>query len=629
MKTLGKWRLGVALAALAIAAGIIGLRRTPAFAAAVELPVYDRLVVSYWPWKPAPSPAIALVTMSEEGFWRGLDDAKLADLLERIRSAKPTVIGVDLIRDNPLPPGIDRLRTAVLSEENGTTVFMSCGLPGAPGAAGFQAPAFLRDPDNLLDHVGLAVMPEDSPGRPMVRRGLAAVNGGALLTLPAQAAINHLAARQPQRLEALFTRLEEISSLPPDAGGYAGKSDAGNQFLLKPIRGIAALYPAIPAEEIASMPETELEQHFAGKIVFVGTEASLSQDEKPVAGNPNLRGIRLIAHTTAQLLRELDGGENPVGWTPWWIEDLAILVAAALCALLCAGIRGPLWLRIVTVVPLLCGAWWLVGAWMLVKNGLWLPVGAPLAATALTGISTHALMFLHERRDRRTMFSLMERHLSPEVADTIWQNNESLLAGHGTPPEIIVGTALFADLKGYSGITGEFQKSGRDREFIAWLNRYLQAIIPLIRAEHGFVQQFAGDGVFVIFGFPATRGGHAAQAVRCARAIAAAVAELNLTGDPALPLYFARVGIYTGEIICGTVGDSSHASYSFFGGTINKAARLESLRKDVHDTAAEPVRILASAPTRAADSTAMEPFLDGPLPLDPNLPPEIVWKVLL
>jgi adenylate cyclase len=288
-----------------------------------------------------------------------------------------------------------------------------------------------------------------------------------------------------------------------------------------------------------------------------------------------------------------------------------------------------LWLRIILTIPVLTACWIFAGMFLLTKAH-WLPVGAPALATVLCGISSHSLMFIRERRDRRAIYSLMEQHLSPEVTRAIWEHNEALLKGQGPPPEMIVATAMFADLKGYSGITADFQGTGRNREFIEWLNRYLQSVIPLIRAENGFVQQFAGDGIFVIFGFPASRdGNHAAQAVRCAKAIAGKVTDLNRVPEPASPPYHARIGIYTGEIICGSVGDQSHASYSFFGSTINKAARLESLQKAVHEVETEPVRILASDSTRlaAGESAAMIPFLDGPVILDPNLPPEAVWKV--
>lgn len=613
----------------------IGLRRSQWFAALVELPVYDLITVATWPWEAEPHPDIVLLTMSDEAFWRGLDDARLADLINRLSSADASVIAVDLIRDNPLPPGTETLENAVLGSGAGSAhVLMASGLPGSGESADFKAPAFLRIADRSLDHVGLAVMPLDTPGSPMVRRGLVAINGGEMLTMSAQAVARHLAKGDDEELAQAFEVLAEISDLPADAGGYAGWENdggdgAGNQFLLKPMRNAAKRYPVVAAETVAQMTDDEARDTFVGKIIFIGTEPNLTQDEKPVAGDPALRGVKIIAMATDQLLREAGGKEVPVRWMSNGTEDLAVALAVLLGSLSCLLPFGPFWARVLLVVPLLSVAWFSLGIWML-KDGIWFPVGAPLCATVTAGGIAWLRMLFYERRKRKSMYSLMESHLSPEVAGMIWKHNEELLLGRGTPPEMIHATAFFADLKGYSGIIDGFQRRGKNRAAIHWLDEYLKAVIPLVRADKGFVQQFVGDEIFVIFGFRAQEGGnHALQAVRCALKIAATVKSLNAEMGEGEPNYLARIGIYTGDIICGSVGDRIHRSYSFFGSTINKAARLESLRKDMHDTEKDPVRVLASDATRqaAGNGALFLPFGDGMMELDPQLPEEIVWKV--
>lgn len=624
-------RIVMALIAIATALLAIGLRRTTSFATTVELPVYDFLTTKTWPWKSRAHPMIVLVTMSDENFWRGLNDENLANLITRLKSGAPTVVAVDLIRDNALPPGSGELKDAVVNRSPGeTVVLMAAGIPGLGGKENFMPPSFLRDPDLRDAHVGFTVMPEDSPGRPMVRRGLVAVHGGEWLSMPAQAAVNHLTFHDPARLEKLFEQLSSIASLHPTAGGYAGNNGGGNQFLLKSGTNLNERYPVIAAESIAAMDEQSLKNHFAGKIIFIGTEPNLSQDEKPVAGNSSVRGIKLLALATDQLLRELDSSEKPIGWIRDWVEDSSVIAAATLAVTACAALGGPLLLRILTIIPILSAAWLVAGGWLL-QRGIWVPVGAPVFVTLLSGTAAHSLMYLSEQKDRLRSFSLLEKHLSPEVAGAIWEHNEALLKDLGPAPETIHATALFADLKGYSGITDRFEKNSRSQQFIDWLNTYLQAVIPVVRNESGFVQQFAGDGIFVIFGFPVSKNGeHPLHAVRCARQIAEIVAGLNHSLDPGMPPYHARIGIYTGDIICATVGDRSHASYSFFGSTINKAARLESLHKERHAVDVEPVRILISEPTRHAldASCQVVPFSEEPVALDPNLPPERVWKIL-
>jgi adenylate cyclase len=75
-----------------------------------ELLIYDGLRVAWA--DSAPSNAILLVGGTEadvEDFDWPLKDGDLADLLERIASWQPRVIGVDIYRDHPKPPGTEGL----------------------------------------------------------------------------------------------------------------------------------------------------------------------------------------------------------------------------------------------------------------------------------------------------------------------------------------------------------------------------------------------------------------------------------------------------------------------------------------------------------------------------------------
>src|SRR5882757_10245725 len=80
-----------------------------------ELLIYDALRVAWA--SNEPSTRILLVGGTEtdvEDFDWPLRDGELADLLERIVGWKPRVIGVDIYRDKPKPPGTERL-TAILA----------------------------------------------------------------------------------------------------------------------------------------------------------------------------------------------------------------------------------------------------------------------------------------------------------------------------------------------------------------------------------------------------------------------------------------------------------------------------------------------------------------------------------
>src|SRR5580700_10277964 len=75
-----------------------------------ELLIYDALRVS---WAGHEQSSRVLVVGGNEDdisdFDWPLRDGELADLLERLASWKPRVIGVDIYRDKPKPPGTEQL----------------------------------------------------------------------------------------------------------------------------------------------------------------------------------------------------------------------------------------------------------------------------------------------------------------------------------------------------------------------------------------------------------------------------------------------------------------------------------------------------------------------------------------
>ena len=52
-----------------------------------------------------------------------------------------------------------------------------------------------------------------------------------------------------------------------------------------------------------------------------------------------------------------------------------------------------------------------------------------------------------------------------------------------------------------------------------------------------------------------------------------------------LPTIKFGIGIHTGPLIAGTVGNRQRLSYSLFGDTVNIAARIEKLTKTLPETA--------------------------------------------
>jgi class 3 adenylate cyclase/tetratricopeptide (TPR) repeat protein len=128
-------------------------------------------------------------------------------------------------------------------------------------------------------------------------------------------------------------------------------------------------------------------------------------------------------------------------------------------------------------------------------------------------------------------------------------------------------TVLFADLSGYTAIAERM-----DPEAVKGLvDRALRRLGAEVARYGGTVDKYIGDNVMALFGAPVAHEDDAERAVRAALGMQGAMGEIN----DSLPqgISFAlRVGINTGEVLAGSVGDD----YTVVGDTVNTASRLQS-----------------------------------------------------
>ena len=87
----------------------------------------------------------------------------------------------------------------------------------------------------------------------------------------------------------------------------------------------------------------------------------------------------------------------------------------------------------------------------------------------------------------------------------------------------------------------------------------------------GTVDKYIGDNVMALFGAPVAHEDDAERAVRAGLGMQGAMDEMN-AGLPDGAHFALRVGINTGEVLAGAVGDD----YTVIGDTVNVASRLQS-----------------------------------------------------
>ncbi len=170
-------------------------------------------------------------------------------------------------------------------------------------------------------------------------------------------------------------------------------------------------------------------------------------------------------------------------------------------------------------------------------------------------------------RDRVT--NLFGQHVSPAVVDR-------LLATQSEPPsEIRTVCVLFLDIRGFTAMT---RRRSAD-ETVALLNAFFARMIDVVDRNNGIINKFLGDGFLALFGAPLADPSAAQNALAAARAMIETVEAWNRT-HPGWALRVG-IGIHLGEAVTGTVGSPQRKEYTVIGDTVNLAARLEQLTKEM------------------------------------------------
>ena len=138
--------------------------------------------------------------------------------------------------------------------------------------------------------------------------------------------------------------------------------------------------------------------------------------------------------------------------------------------------------------------------------------------------------------ERDRVRDLLDKNVSPEVAAQLLRDGAAL---GGEEREV---TVLFADLRGFTTLSERLSPP----ELLTLLNRYLDRMSGAIEAHGGVIDKFIGDAIMALFGAPVAQGDAAIRAINAARAMEAALVELNAE-LAALADWISKADARTGE----------------------------------------------------------------------------------
>jgi adenylate cyclase len=156
------------------------------------------------------------------------------------------------------------------------------------------------------------------------------------------------------------------------------------------------------------------------------------------------------------------------------------------------------------------------------------------------------------------------RHL----ADKILQSRSAL---EGERKQV---TVLFADVKG----SMQLAEAVDAEQWHRILDRFFQILADGVHRFEGTVNQYTGDGIMALFGAPIAHEDHAQRACYAALQLREALERhaRELKREQGLA-FIVRMGIHSGEVVVGKIGDDLRMDYTAQGQTVGLAARMQEL----------------------------------------------------
>jgi class 3 adenylate cyclase/tetratricopeptide (TPR) repeat protein len=178
-------------------------------------------------------------------------------------------------------------------------------------------------------------------------------------------------------------------------------------------------------------------------------------------------------------------------------------------------------------------------------------------------------------------------------------------------------TVLFADVANYTAMA---EKIGPE-EVHQIMDGCFKILMDEIHKYEGTINQFTGDGVMALFGAPVAHEDHAQRACHAALSFQKAIGYYGEKIKKEYGVNFQlRIGLNSGPVIVGSIGDDLRMDYTALGDTTNLASRMEGM--------ARPGTILVSNDTHKLARDFFEFKLLGKFEMKGKEKPQAAYEVI-
>ena len=166
--------------------------------------------------------------------------------------------------------------------------------------------------------------------------------------------------------------------------------------------------------------------------------------------------------------------------------------------------------------------------------------------------------------------NLLGQHVSKEVAIELLSKDETFPVSNAYDTSI-----MFLDIRDFT----LFADSRAPSEVANFQNVVFSELINIVESNRGNVIQLLGDGIYAVFGAPKKNETHHLDAVTAGIQMIEKIKFLSNNGK--IPKIKLGIGIHSGRVVAGEIGNENRKAYSLAGSNVIIAARIEQLNKEL------------------------------------------------
>ncbi len=477
--------------------------------------------------------------------------AKLVEILNADSSARPAVIGLDVIYSERTDDEADNHFANACREAGNVVVARSFSFKEMPGRG--EGGKITYNPY----HVDYVIEPYES-------LCASAARGYANTTVDADGYVRQAMAYIDYEGERAYSFSSQIYKTYQESRGqqalFPGTYGDGNRFYFT-YSGKPGGYNTV---SMADVLDGSIDAGiFQGAIVLVGAYAVGMQDSyaPAISHNSQMYGVEIHANIIEALLE----GKTQTPFSP----VIYALFSGVLCGLFFLAAHK-LRMMFSGMLLIFLAALDIVFARVMYQRGSIVPIALLPIMLAAIYLARVAWGYLEEIMRRRRVVNVFKQYVAPQVVDKISKDKDFELALGGENRHIAV---LFVDIRGFTTMSENMQPE----EVVEILNEYLTLATKSIFDNGGTLDKFVGDAAMAVFNAPFELDDYIFRAVCTAWDMRAGADALADKFEKRFGESVAfGIGLNCGDAVVGNIGCEFRMDYTAIGDTVNTAARLES-----------------------------------------------------